>query len=389
LLLSGHPFLSRKIVLQLSRSSAERQQYELEQVRQKRRPYSTKTTVFDTVGFGEVFSRLARAGGLMNKAAQLFCRLATSSVPSAVEDLEIGSFAQDVILNCRALRRLIKSYRGGPTQTGANANAVPSMRFQNWDYLPLNECRVRDVRACLSHANGFIQKCVRDLPRATNLRPSRAQAHDCGLRLYAMITDCRRILDRLAEILSQEIDSPAQRGHIRKRVATHSRPDVDALVSVWLVERYLLAEEVEVVFVPYNHDFARQCVDCVVDMGGLYDPRYLLFEHRPPAFADRHASCAARLIWEHLLSVGKPVHHLAELVQTAHHGDCVLRQGSALYQASKLRRIHHELDRLSPTCGNPSALYVKVRRWLDRYDVDRRNRHRPNRDDEEAVGFDS
>src|SRR4051794_5108637 len=66
--------LDRRVILQLSRTSPERQRFELDQVRRGRGPFTAKSTVFDTTGYAEVGSRVARAGGFVNKAAQFVLR---------------------------------------------------------------------------------------------------------------------------------------------------------------------------------------------------------------------------------------------------------------------------------------------------------------------------
>ena len=56
LLLSGHRFVTPKILIRLKNSSPQRQRFEIEQLRQGIRPFSAKTTTFDTLGYGEVIS---------------------------------------------------------------------------------------------------------------------------------------------------------------------------------------------------------------------------------------------------------------------------------------------------------------------------------------------
>src|SRR5947209_2093946 len=69
--LAGHPLLPEAQVLHLSRTTPERERYELGQVGRGRMPFTTRSTVFDTTGYGEVGSRLARFGGKVPKAAQI------------------------------------------------------------------------------------------------------------------------------------------------------------------------------------------------------------------------------------------------------------------------------------------------------------------------------
>ena len=57
----------------------------------------------------------------------------------------------------------------------------------------------------------------------------------------------------------------------KKRIVMHKQPDVDALVSVWLEERYLFSgHTVKVEFLDYAVDVEQlPGVDCVVDLGGV------------------------------------------------------------------------------------------------------------------------
>src|SRR5438045_2621079 len=66
--------------------------------------------------------------------------------------------------------------------------------------------------------------------------------------------------------------------------------------------------------------------DCLVDVGNTFDPARHLFDHKPPAFPSRHDSCAAKLVWEHLLALGKPVQHLEQLVLAVFAWDSVKRR---------------------------------------------------------------
>lgn len=154
-----------------------------------------------------------------------------------------------------------------------------------------------------------------------------------------------------------------------KLIVTHKKPDADALVSTWLAQRYLFpGEETEVRFVGRTFRPYDGAADCILDVGNTYDPDRLLFDHKPPAFRDRHQTCAARLLWEHLLSLGKPVHHLATLIEAVHDGDSSKRrQGSLAYHQSRHSGFHAYFRSIAPTCPDDYALYTSVRDWLDRY----------------------
>ena len=108
-----------------------------------------------------------------------------------------------------------------------------------------------------------------------------------------------------------------------KRIITHSKPDADAIAAAWLAETVLFpGDEVEVVFVPRPRP-GRPAphADCVVDIACVHDPERLFFDHKPPAFDDRNATCATRLVWEHVRSLGRPVAHLEALDHVVHEGD--------------------------------------------------------------------
>jgi hypothetical protein len=156
-----------------------------------------------------------------------------------------------------------------------------------------------------------------------------------------------------------------------KRIATHKRPDGDAIASVWLAERYLFAAEVvEVVFLPRKMPAAGwPPVDCMVDVGNAHDPERLRFDHKPPAFADRNASCAAKLVWEHLTAKGQPVSHLARLVQAVHEGDSnPPRRLSPLLTKSRTDGFHAAFTRAQREDGvDDLALYRAMRQWLDAF----------------------
>ena len=81
-------------------------------------------------------------------------------------------------------------------------------------------------------------------------------------------------------------------------IATHSKPDADAIAAAWLAETFLFpGEDVRVLFVPYLRP-GQSCpaADCLVDIARTFDPERLNFDHKPPAFADRNATCATRLV---------------------------------------------------------------------------------------------
>lgn len=154
-----------------------------------------------------------------------------------------------------------------------------------------------------------------------------------------------------------------------KRIVTHKRPDVDALVSVWLAERFNFAgQPIEVLFVEYSCDVDQLTgVACVVDLGGVYCRKRLIFDHKPPAFADRHATCAAILLWQFLRLRRHSVDHLANLVQLVHDGDSArLRPTSLAFKQSRADGLHAAVRRWKSEGMCDAELYRQTRTWLDR-----------------------
>jgi uncharacterized UPF0160 family protein len=83
-----------------------------------------------------------------------------------------------------------------------------------------------------------------------------------------------------------------------KTIISHSRPDLDAVVSAWLAQDFMFpGEETEVLFVNRSRiPHLKDTADCLVDVGQEYDPARLRFDHRPPAFKNRAVTCAAKLV---------------------------------------------------------------------------------------------
>jgi hypothetical protein len=156
-----------------------------------------------------------------------------------------------------------------------------------------------------------------------------------------------------------------------KYIATHQKPDADALVASWLAARYLFnGEEAEIIFVARNYAVpADRPPDCVLDMGRANDPARLVFDHKPPALPDRNQTCAARLLWEHLLALGKPVQHLEQLIQIVHEGDRrPPRKPSPALLQSRREGLHAQVARLRQDCPDDQQLYQATRSWLEHYD---------------------
>lgn len=164
---------------------------------------------------------------------------------------------------------------------------------------------------------------------------------------------------------------------MKRIIATHKDPDADALAAAWLASRYLFdGDSTEVIFLPRNVSLARLSpVDCVVDLCCAYDRKRLIFDHKPPAFANRNETCATRLVWDHLLASGKPLNHLARLIDVVHEGDSrPPRLPSAALTASRQDGFHAVVRLARATMNSDREVFVAASKWLNKYErVARRN----------------
>ncbi len=100
-----------------------------------------------------------------------------------------------------------------------------------------------------------------------------------------------------------------------------------------------------------------------MDVGNTHDPVYLFFDHKPPACASRHDSCAARMVWDHLTELGRPVRHLGPLVDVVHASDSARERVrfKGEYAASKRDVFHKALADTKAACGADADMYRAAR----------------------------
>lgn len=152
------------------------------------------------------------------------------------------------------------------------------------------------------------------------------------------------------------------------RIATHQKPDADALVSTWIAERFLFSGrecQVEFVsrdFIPQSHD----AYDAVLDVGRMHESARLIFDHKPPAFEHRDEECATSLVWRHARTAGQRVGHLRGLVEVVHDGDAATRrQKSDVYARSRIRGLHALVNSARDYSEGDQMLYQGIATYLD------------------------
>jgi hypothetical protein len=110
--------------------------------------------------------------------------------------------------------------------------------------------------------------------------------------------------------------------------------------------------------------------DCLVDVSNVFDTQRLIFDHKPPAFTDRNQTCATKLVWEHLVSLGKPVEHLLSLVQVVHEGDRnPPAKASEKLMNSRRNGLHAVIKSTRALNLTDHEFYDTLCTWLDDYDA--------------------
>jgi hypothetical protein len=241
LLLEKRSWITDKVILQISRTAPPRQREAIEHIRAGIRPLRRKSAVFDTTGYAEVLSRLARAGGWINKGMHIAERLCISS-DGVQEDIdETLAVTNDLLENCGKLWHLIRdAYYKTPQGLIVTGRAFIMSKRKSWRNLRKHDRTTRAARSCLNFANSFISKCVRDLARAKRMYPSREQAHNALTRLYEMI----QIIWRIRLAVERAKLQRNCRSRRPARIGKRSESDLAQSVDCWLERRGLSTVDV-------------------------------------------------------------------------------------------------------------------------------------------------
>lgn len=325
------------------------------------RMISATLLVYDTVAFKEVTSRLHRARGMIRQEAALLER--------AVEQAKVPNRLADRLLTLDLIAEQAERLHELLTEVeivDGSSNKKSKSRK--------SDSELTD-KLYAAGGLGLIAKNVRNVAvlQPTH-RPSQPQK-DEALRLTA---EALRFAvsgrDAAQRSFGRADDAcrvrPARK--LMRRVITHDKIDGDAVAAAWLAERFLFENQpVEVLFVPRERVWgAWRAGDCVVDVGNTRNPKHLFFDHKPPACTNRHDSCAARLIWDHLVELGRPVHHLKPLVNVVYAGDSARERPwfKDEYAESKRSGFHKALADAKATHATDAGVYRVMRQWLNRQD---------------------
>ncbi len=325
------------------------------------RPVAATLLVYDTVAFREVTSRLHRAAGMVRGEAALLAKAVHQGTPP--DRLPDRLLTLDLIAEAASrLSALLAELEtvpaaGEPSRLSVQRAAPsPAARLHAAGGLGLIAKNVRNV--------SVLQTAHRPTPaaKAEAVRLT-AEAHrvavvarDAARRAFGRADDAVRVRPR---------------SRPTRRVITHAAVDGDAVAAAWLAERFLYpGEPVEVLFVPRERALgAWRAGDVLADVGNTHDPANGFFDHKLPAYADRHAACAAGLVWDHLVALGRPVRHLRSLVDVVFAGDSVKARGRYKdeYAESKRGGFHQALTEAKAAHPTDAGVYRAMRRWLDGY----------------------
>lgn len=128
-------------------------------------------------------------------------------------------------------------------------------------------------------------------------------------------------------------------------IVTHQSPDFDAIAYLWLMKRYAPNfENTRIEFVSPQSDMPE--ADSIGDVGREYDPDRWRFDHHQILGDESTSTCAAKMLWEHLLSLDVDVAHLEPLVEEIYQGDIANTPQVGLHTA-----LWGQLDRKNPVTG--------------------------------------
>ena len=343
--------------------------------------YTATKLDFDTKRWSKFHARTAACRGLVLKVA---CWLSLDEVPVGASDRElIHSIADRIGVAVRG--QLMPLGKQQLEESPTPHRLPPPLKDLNLDKQSL-EKSITDLRTAVSK----LEKNVRDagvahgvLHGKNSVRNLAHIAIDSGrilrgvesIRLHllrtgngstkrAVVSDPWGVGEPYSNyfrVSYPEVRDAAQ-------IATHRKPDADAIVSTWLAQRYLFQNRPSTVqFV--GRDFGAQQFkdfDAVLDVGRVHDPELCIFDHKPPAFDHRDQHCATSLVRDYLSKLGHTVAHLEELVQVVHDGDAATRRSRSIaYAQSRKTGLHAIIHQARSVATNDPMLYRAIALVLD------------------------
>ena len=193
LLLAGHPRLPARVVMRIGRTHPDRQRYALLAAGAGRNPLGKPPAgaepPFDTHGYPEVRSRLARTAGLLDRVADGLLATCPRDWPSADRMDRLLRDAQFILAGCREMTGLMRAAGGS-----LRDDRVPPPLTSRPAARPF---RPAAAGGAVASVRGITAKNVRNLPRVVRDRPpTRAEAD----AVLDRVRPLRRAAERLLAV---------------------------------------------------------------------------------------------------------------------------------------------------------------------------------------------
>ncbi len=336
--------------------------------------YSISAVEFDTKRWAKVPNRVASARGLLLKGlasvvGSSSADLMTEEVRVAISELKEAS----IVLAANLLREPMNEQEPRKRDKPKPVSVSP--------------LTAGALSSGLRTAVSKVSKTVRDVPRMHERLGERPSVY----QVAAALADCARIVrgGELAGALANRFQKQKQSHRTDPwgvgqeysqcfasvprasdlRIATHKRPDADALVSAWLVDRYLLHDKNCSVHFIEKRKLQTDTFDAVVDIGNRFDPDAYRYDHKPlkddpdRQFQTRYDECACSLV---LRQIANPPAELRDFVTLIHDGDAIPRRSrSEGYQASRSNGFHAIVRAFRDYCSSDQMIYGAVSLYLD------------------------
>jgi len=215
-ILAGGRHLSPQLIMQIGRTHPDRQRFALAQIAQGRHPLAKPrdgtAPPYDTLGYGEIRSRIARTAGSLDRVAGGLAAATAGEWPTEAKLRQMTDHLGRVRKSCSALRAMLEA-TGTRAETGrALARRTHTRRPGRPPGSPTS-FRPGGALAFVAAARGIAEKNARDLPRL--LRESPLMADD-----RASLLDRLRLLNsaaqRLTEVIAGHIASGPPRSPARR-----------------------------------------------------------------------------------------------------------------------------------------------------------------------------
>ena len=344
---------------------------------------------YDTVSWLEIESRLWRSRGtILNCAAKLYC--SPNREDHLAERVGLDSSLTQIIDCCNRIVELLAKQHCSVSKKGKKPGI-------NTEPIKAPNSEKFCLRSELNRIAGFLKKNVNDIPSILELLGVEPTLYESArINVEAMkIRQGAMILKNLVQGLQlpspkktrkgfgpfgigaryeQYLSSAFDETRFAFSIATHKKPDADALVSSWLASRYgLVNDDARIAFVGREADVESLADHCfVVDVGKTHDVLSRRFDHKPPAFVNRDETCATRLIWEWLLEQNlgpeerKNLVELESFVSLVRDGDAVSRRArSQAYKESREAGFHAHVACLRELSESDTMLANASFMWLD------------------------